>query len=227
MQSNWTAVLPSADPIDAALARLREDGFVAYPTETVWGLGACADRPEAIDRLMAWKGRASETPLAVLTPSAASVADLGCRLEGRALVLAEHFWPGPLMLVLPCDRSWAKGVAGAGGALGVRCSPHPIAMALAEGLHAAGLGPLTSTSFNRSGDPPATCEQEARALLVTASGLKADRPQGTDLGEPLFVSAKNVDAGAELPSTVVDCTGDRLTILRVGAIAAEAIEGIG
>ena len=146
MKSNWTTVLPSADPIGAALARLREDGFVAYPTETVWGLGACADRPEAIDRLMAWKGRASEAPLAVLTPSADSVADLGCRLEGRALVLAEHFWPGPLMLVLSCDRSWAKGVAGAGNALGVRCSPHPIAMALAEGLHAAGFGPLTSTS---------------------------------------------------------------------------------
>lgn len=227
MKSNWTTVLPSADPIAAALARLREDGFVAYPTETVWGLGACADRPEAIDRLMAWKGRASEAPLAVLTPSADSVADLGCRLEGRALVLAEHFWPGPLMLVLSCDRSWAKGVAGAGNALGVRCSPHPIAMALAEGLHAAGFGPLTSTSFNRSGDPPATCEQEARALLLKASGLKADSPQGTELGEPLFVSAKNADAGAELPSTVVDCTGERLKILRVGAIAAEAIEAMG
>ena len=226
MKSNWTTVLPSADPIAAALGRLREDGFVAYPTETVWGLGACADRPEAIDRLMAWKGRASEAPLAVLTPSADSVADLGCRLEGRALVLAEHFWPGPLMLVLSCDRSWAKGVAGAGNALGVRCSPHPIAMALAEGLHAAGFGPLTSTSFNRSGDPPATCEQEARALLVKASGLKADSPQGTELGEPLFVSAKNADAGAEPPSTVVDCTGERLKILRVGAITAEAIEAV-
>ena len=73
----------------------------------------------------------------------------------------------------------------------------------------------------------ATCEQEARALLVKASGLKADSPQGTELGEPLFVSAKNADAGVEPPSTVVDCTGERLKILRVGAITAEAIEAMG
>lgn len=197
-----------AEVLEGALARLRDDGFVAYPTETVWGLGACADRPRAIERLYAWKGRGSDAPLAVLAHHPDALADLGCVVDARARRLVERFWPGPLMLVLPCERRYAPGVAGADGALGVRCSPHPVAAALASALASAGLGPLTSTSLNRSGEPPARDAAEARALAPDAPG---------DDG-PLRI--EGADAGGDAPSTVVDCTGRTLRILREGAIPA-------
>jgi L-threonylcarbamoyladenylate synthase len=217
---DWTAGL-----IDAAVGRLREDGFVAYPTETVWGLGACADRPAAIDRLLQWKGRGSDAPLAVLVPKGAMgdhVARLGCRIEAPAQRLIEAFWPGPLMLVLSCDRRWAPGVARADGALGVRCSSNSVSNRLATALANAGLGPLTSTSFNRTGDPPAATRKAAAALISGGSASIAD---------PLFVDFRGEDAGGERPSTVVDCTGDDPTsagfvVLREGAISADEVAAV-
>ena len=69
--------------IGDAITRLAADGFVAYPTETVWGLGACADRPLAVERLMRWKRRSMDAPLAVLLPSAAVAPEIGCLIEPR------------------------------------------------------------------------------------------------------------------------------------------------
>ena len=209
--------------VDAAIARLRDDGFVAYATETVWGLGACADRPVAIDRLMQWKGRGSDAPLAVLVPSAAnaslldSVESLGCRVGDPARRLMDAFWPGPLMLVLPCEREWAPGVTRAGGALGVRCSSNSLSSQLAAALAEAGLGPLTSTSFNRTGAPPATTGSEAAALT---------QRDAASLAEPLLIDLPGQDAGGERPSTVVDCTNRDYAVLREGAIAADEIASV-
>jgi len=203
--------------VDAALERLSADRFVAYPTETVWGLGACADRASAVDRLLAWKGRGSNAPLAVLVATPAQVEDLGCSVDARVERLIAACWPGPLMLVLPCTRSFAPGVAGAAGALGVRCSPHPLSVRLATALSDAGLGPLTSTSLNRTGSPPAETRADVAQILSGAS----DGPE-----EPWLVEAGSLDAGGERPSTVVDCTGESLVVLREGAVPSDQIEAV-
>ena len=201
--------------VDAALAHLASDGFIAYPTETVWGLGACADRPRAIDRLIEWKGRASNAPMSLLVSSVRDAALLGCALEGDAARLAEAFWPGPLTIVVPSAKRFADGVGGEEGALGLRCSTHPLARALAVDLAARKMGPLTSTSLNRSGEPPARTRADAEALLAERGGADG----------PLLVIG-DTDAGDESPSTVVDCTQTRVRILRAGAIDSARIEAV-
>jgi len=206
----------SQSMIDDAVARLAADGFVAYPTETVWGLGACADRPTAIERLMKWKRRTTDAPLAVLVPSADVALELGCQIDGWARRLTEAFWPGPLTIVVPCRRRLAPGVARGDGALGLRCSPHPLADALAAAVCDAGLGPLTSTSLNRRGEPPATKMEAARR----SAGDTLD----DDLRSPLLIWASGHDAGGAAPSSVVDCTGALPKIVRAGAIERETLE---
>lgn len=206
--------------IGDAVARLAADGFVAYPTETVWGLGACADRPLAIERLMKWKRRSSDAPLGVLVQSVDVALLLGCQIESSAQRLMEAFWPGPLTIVVPCRRRFSQGVARGDGALGLRCSPHPVAHALAVAVHEAGLGPLTSTSLNRSGESPAT-DLEA-AVAAVASRMSDDSDD--ELRSPLLVFASGHDAGGLVPSSVVDCTGAVPKIVRVGAIERESLE---
>jgi L-threonylcarbamoyladenylate synthase len=211
--------MDSRTAIRDAVARLAADGFVAYPTETVWGLGACADRPKAIERLMTWKRRPSDAPLAVLVPSADAALELGCEVDERTRRLMEAFWPGPLMLVVPCRKRFATGVARGDGALGLRCSPHPLARALVAAVGEAGLGPLTSTSLNRAGEPPARDLEAAAARIGEAADDADDR-----LAFPLLVSAVGQDAGGSAPSSVVDCTGSVPKIIRVGAIERELLE---
>ena len=188
----------------AAVKRLEAGGLIAYPTETVWGLGANAACPEAVERLRAWKGREADRPLAVLTADA-----LAAFLPPDAARLAESFWPGPLTLVAPGRTQLAPGVAREDGAIGWRCSPHPVATALARAAEAAGLGPITATSLNRSGEPPARTRDEAVALC-------------TGEGAPAVVS-EGPDAGASDPSTVVDVSGAEPKVLREGAIPADRI----
>ena len=208
-----------AEAVRETIGRLGADGFVAYPTETVWGLGACVDRPRAIERLMDWKGRPSDAPLAVLVPEPETATAIGCALDDPIRRLMAAFWPGPLMVVVPCRETWASGVARSDGALGLRCSSHPLASALARGLLEAGCAPLTSTSLNRSGEAPARdLEETMRSLAVAAPGA----PRAT-LEAPLLISVDGQDAGGDRPSTVVDCTGSDFEILRDGAIARDAI----
>jgi L-threonylcarbamoyladenylate synthase len=197
-----------------ALAQLAADGLVAFPTETVWGLAAVAAREGALARLRAWKGRAEDQPLSLLVPDADVLAALGAELPAAGRALVERFWPGPLTLVLRCGERFAEGVARGDGAVGFRCSPHPAAAALARAAFAAGLGPVTATSLNRSGDPPARTRAEALALCATASG-------GVDA--PVLLAGAWPDAGGGAPSSVVDASGAQPRVLREGAIAAKAL----
>lgn len=194
----------------AAVARLCAGELVAFPTETVWGLGADASSPAATARLRRWKGRGAEQPVAVLVPDLAALASLGIALPAPAQRLAAAFWPGPLTLVVPAAPGrFAPGVAREDGAVGLRCSPHPTAAALAAALLQAGAGPLTATSLNRHGAPPARTRAEAAALCAGADAILC-----LDAGP---------DAGAGAPSTVVDCSGPRPVVLRAGAIAEAAL----
>ena len=185
-----------------AARRICRGELVAYPTETVWGLAADARSASAVDRLFAWKGRDPQQPMSVLVGGFAALAELGAEATPLAQKLAERFWPGPLTIVVHCGRTFAAGVASADGGVGFRCSPHPVARALAS---AAGV--ITATSFNRSGDAACATRAEAERCAGEALALVA--------GE---------DAHGAAPSSVVDATGARLRVLREGAISAQALE---
>jgi len=209
-----SAAGPEPRSLDDAVRHVAAGGLLAFPTETVWGLGADATSDEAVARLRAWKGRDADKPVSVLVEDLAAAEALGVAPTPVARVLARAFWPGPLTLVLPAGRArLATGVA-AGGAVGLRCSPDPTAAALARALARAGCGPLTATSLNRGGEPPARSLAEARDLCRAHPGPELVAPRGP--GEPGRVSSAS-------PSTVVDCTGPGLQLIREGAIAADAL----
>lgn len=212
-----------SDPEEAA-EHVRGGGLLAYPTETVWGLGADAASAEAVARLRAWKGREADRPIAVLVADAAALPGLGLAVPEAAWCLAHAFWPGPLTLVLPAGPGeagrFAPGVARQDGAVGVRCSPHPAAAALARALARAGAGPATATSLNRSGEPPA-------ASAAAAARLCAERRPG-DPAAPRLMEIGAAPVSSAAPSTVVDCTGGAgataaVRVIREGAIAAPAL----
>lgn len=183
---------------------LRLGGLIAYPTETVYGLG-CALLPEPLERLALLKERGSDQPFLVLIRSPDDVPDLAW--TDAAHRLARTFWPGPLTLALadPAGR-FPGAVRSPWGTVAVRVSPHPAA----ADILAACDGPVTSTSANRAGEPPATDARTAAAALQPAAdvGLLLD-------GGPLPPSR---------PSTILDCTGARPRVLRAGALPVTEIE---
>lgn len=200
--------LPYAVPGERAAAarsltaHLRADGIIAYPTETVYGLG-CALRPAALERLAAFKG---DRPFLLLVAGPEAVP--GLEWSDAALKLAEAFWPGPLTLALtPGTGVFPPQVVGPDGAVAVRVSPHPAV----RDLLTAARGPVTSTSANRPGEPPARTAAEA----AEAAGSLAD----------LLV----LDGGAlppALPSTIVRCGPGRVRILREGVIDRETLQEV-
>ncbi|MEN8181216.1 MAG: L-threonylcarbamoyladenylate synthase [Myxococcota bacterium] len=196
------------DPIPTAVARVCAGGLVAFATETVYGLGADARSVEGLARLLAWKGRAARQPVSVLVSGLPAAQALGVRLTPGARRLAAAFWPGPLTLVLRGARGLAPGVCREDGALGLRCSSHPLARALTLALERAGAGPLTATSLNKTGEPPASSAASARRLCTGASA-------------PLLV--EGAEAFAEAPSSVVDLTGAEPVVLRAGPIESQSL----
>jgi L-threonylcarbamoyladenylate synthase len=194
-----------SDSIDHALDWAGQDGLFAYPTETVWGLGAAARSDRALERLRAWKGRGPGESVSILVPNPAALEELGFTWTEAARRLADAFWPGPLTLVLACAGRFARGVARSDGAVGVRCSPHPVCAELAQRARASGLGPLTATSLNRSGEPSVRTRDQARSVC---SGADA----------PHLVDVDGCDAGGGRESTVVDVTHTQPRVLRWGAL---------
>ena len=203
--------LSEGEDLSRALECLESHGCVAFPTETVWGLAACALSETALGNLRAWKGRSENQPISLIVPGVEGLADLGFALSPEARHLIDQFWPGPLTLVLDCNRVFPDGIAREDGAVGLRCSPHPIAHRLAQAAHERGLGPLTATSLNRSGEPAARNEAEARELC------------GQDPGSPYLLSCRGWESEGGSPSTVFDLTGSNPEILRAGAIPAEKL----
>jgi len=194
-----------ADPLDPALLgevvdHLRRGGLVAMPTETVYGLG-CLLREDSLREVRRLKGREEDKPFLLLIPHAGSVPDLAWTPEARDL--ASSFWPGALTLVLrDPSLSFPVGIRSAQGGVAIRVSPHPLARAVVERVGE----PMVSTSMNPPGGLPALTAQEA---LGTARALTA--------GESLWVLDGGMLDPSE-PSTIVDCSGPRPTVRRVGAI---------
>lgn len=199
--------------LEAALDALRSDRPVAFPTETVWGLAVPARSRPAVAALLRWKGRDEGRPMAVMVSRPDALEAAGIVLPALGHRLAEAFWPGPLTLVVADGPGFAPGIARADGALGVRCSPHPVAVALAAAAEEAGLGPLTATSLNRSGEAPARTIAEARVMWAPAES--PDSPYG--------LAVSGLDAFGAAPSTVLDLTTGPARVLRWGAIDAGSL----
>ena len=190
---------PDAD-LTPVLEHLSAGRPLAYPTETVYGLGG-AVTSASVARVQALKGRDGGRPLLVLVEGTDMVPDLRWTEAARELVA--HFWPGALTLVLADPLGiFPEGVrGGAGAGVGVRVSPHPFV----RRLLAAWGAPLTSTSMNESGTPPAMSGSDALAV--------AERMAASDI---LVVDWGTLPPSE--PSTVLDCTGEEPVVLRAGSV---------
>ncbi|MGK0357859.1 MAG: L-threonylcarbamoyladenylate synthase [Bradymonadia bacterium] len=191
----------TADPqsIRSAITLLRADQIVAFPTETVYGLGGRADSQVAIDRIYAAKRRPADNPLIVHVARLEDAAKF-CHVDARARALAAAFWPGPLTLVLP--RIAPIAAAGTLDTVAIRAPDHPVALALLDGV-----GPLAAPSANRSGRPSPT---RADHVLADLTGRI-----------PLVLDAGPCTVGIE--STVLALYDEAPRVLRPGAITAAQI----
>ena len=206
----------SSKPIegeDSDLNHLSRGGLLGFPTETVWGLAGNSKDASAMSRLIQLKGRPSGQPISVLVSGRKSLESLGVQVTPILKVLLSSFWPGPLTVVTKAEERFAEDIGREDGAIGFRCSSHPIAYRLTREAELRGLGPLTATSCNRSGEPPALTRAEARIVCERA-------PQGC---MARLVNSLLPDASGEQPSTVLDVTSSAVRILREGAIKKEAI----
>lgn len=181
---------------------LQRGGLVAIPTETYYGLGVNPFNQAAVNRLRAVKGRGDGQPILVLVGSLQEVSSFVEEIPPAASILMEAFWPGALTIVLPARTTLPTAVTAATGRVGIRlssCQPLRDVLTL--------VGPLTGTSANRTGAPPAQTAREVQDTL------------GKDVD--LILDAGPTPGG--MPSTVVEAN-DRLHIIREGAIARQAIE---
>jgi L-threonylcarbamoyladenylate synthase len=192
------------DPIDEAVATLARGGLVAFPTETVYGLGADATNPAAVRRIFAVKGRPAQHPLIVHIASAADLPRWVAEVPPAAVELARRFWPGPLTLVLRRSPRIPLEVTGGLETVALRVPAHPVAQEL---LRRFG-HPIAAPSANRFGSVSPTTAQHVRDDLGDAVDLVLD-------GGPC-------DVGVE--STIVDLSGAEPALLRPGGIPREALE---
>jgi len=149
-------VIESSD-FAAVVAALRRGEVIVYPTETLYGLGANALDPTAVEKVFQLKGRDSANPIPVLVTDREMLGKLVKEISPLAEKLMACFWPGPLTLVLPAFSDVPRPLLNSTGGVGVRISSAPIATALARALG----GPLTATSANPSGQPPARTVRQA------------------------------------------------------------------
>lgn len=190
-----------------SIAHLSERRVLAYPTETVYGFGTAVDH-ESVEALVQMKKRPPSKPFLLLIAGSDMLDRLGLRLTPSAANLAARFWPGPLTLVLPGgDHRVPARLRGPEGGVAVRWTPHQGLQTL---LRAYG-EPITSTSANLPGVPPAVSATEivSQWSSVIHSGLLMVLDGGSLPQSP--------------PSTVVDCTGRRARVIRPGVLSAQVL----
>lgn len=195
---------PDPSAIAEAAARLRAGDLVAFPTETVYGLGANALDADAVARIYEAKGRPAWNPVIVHTASAAAARSHAAVWPRSAERLAERCWPGPLTLVVPRATHIPAVVAAGGDTVALRVPAHPVALALLDATER----PIAAPSANRFTQVSPTTAQHVLASLGERIPLILD-------GGPCAVG---------IESTVVDCTDDLVTILRPGMIGRETLE---
>lgn len=204
--------MPAHDPreidpelIAQAAEILASGGLVAFPTDTVYGLGADALSEVAIERLFAAKGRPPDRPVPVLL-AGRDDADEVVHFNSDAKLLADAFWPGPLTLVLRALGAVPPTVTAGAGTVGVRVPDHPVPRALTRALGR----PVTGTSANSSG----------ASSHSTAAGVESD------LGDAVDMVLRGECGPHSLASSVVDCSGERAELLRAGALSFEVLRSV-
>jgi len=193
-------------PYDRAVALLRAGELVAFPTETVYGLGADASNPEAVHKIFAAKHRPTNHPLIVHLADVAQLQDWACEIPEEAKVLAKAFWPGPMTLILKKHSHMPDAATGGQDTVGLRIPDHPVAL---EMLRAFG-GGVAGPSANRFGHVSPTTAQHVRDEFGDAVSLVLD-------GGPSEVG---------IESTIIDLSRNEIVILRPGMIGARAIGAV-
>jgi len=201
----------STDTVQSAAAALKAGSLVAFPTETVYGLGADAENAEAVARIYEVKGRPHDHPLIVHIASIDGLNDWAGDLPDYAIALARDFWPGPLTLVVNRSDRAKDFITGNQNTVGLRVPAHNIALGLIQEFIKLGGKGIAAPSANRFG-------------AVSPTNAKAVEEE---LAEYLQVQDIILDGGQSLvgvESTIVDCTGETPFILRLGAVTSEMIE---
>lgn len=204
-------LLDAADPlaVRAAAQALAAGELLAFPTETVYGLGARADDDAAVQRIYAAKGRPAAHPLIVHAADTEQAQRFARHWPATAQTLAQAFWPGPLTLIVARDPSLAQVAAGGQGSIGLRVPAHPVAQALLHEARRLGVPGVAAPSANRFGRVSATCAAHA---------------------EQEFGPELKVLDGGECPggieSAIVDCTAAMPALLRPGLLPRAKLEAV-
>ena len=201
----------AVDAIDVAAKNLLAGHLVAFPTETVYGLGADATNSTAVARIYAVKGRPDDHPLIVHCSSMDGMNDWAAEIPEFAIALARDFWPGPMTLVLQRSALAKDFITGNQETVGIRVPDHTLALALLQAFERAGGKGIAAPSANRFGHVSPTT---AQAVSEELSDYLDQDDQILDGG--------SCTVGVE--STIIDCTGTAPKILRPGAITVEMIE---
>jgi L-threonylcarbamoyladenylate synthase len=194
---------PDLHIIKRAAEFIKAGELVAFPTETVYGLGADAFQSKAVGKIFQAKGRPAENALLVHISNQDQVLELAEQVPVTAQKLIDRFWPGPLSIILPSKTSVPEIVRGGQNGVGLRMPSHPVALALIEET-----GPLAAPSANLYGRPSPTNAEHVKQ----------------DLDSKIAAVLDAGDTGAGLESTVVDLTTEKCIVLRRGGINVELIE---
>ena len=202
---------PATDAtVDAAGAILAAGGLVAFPTETVYGLGADATNADAVAGIFAAKGRPVDHPLIVHIGRRSELERFGADVSPEAAKLADAFWPGPLTLIVGRGPEIAPATVGGRPTVGLRMPDHPVALDLLVAFAAIGSGAVAAPSANRFGAVSPTTADHVAADLGSAVDVILD-------GGPCRVGVE---------STIVDLTGSEPVLLRPGGISVVELEAV-
>lgn len=205
--------LCTADALARAAQDLKAGHLVAFPTETVYGLGADALNAEAVSRIYQVKGRPADHPLIVHLADMQDISEWASEIPDYAIALARTFWPGPMTLIFPRTELAKDFITGGQETVGLRVPNHTLALALLQEFKKIGGKGLAAPSANRFGHVSPT----------TADAVREE------LGEYLDTNDAILDGGPSsvgVESTIIDCTGITPRILRPGAITAEMVEEV-
>jgi len=195
-----------AEHLADAVAALKRGEVIVYPTETLYGLGADALNGAAVEKVFQLKGRDPDNPIPVLVAGREMLGALVAEVPALAEKLMASFWPGPLTLVLPARKNISSALLNADGGIGVRISSEPIATELVRALG----HPLTATSANPSGQPPARTVQQARNYFAGAIDVFIDAGELT----------------SKTGSTVVEIRANVGRIIREGEIRKSELQRV-
>jgi L-threonylcarbamoyladenylate synthase len=203
----------TADAMNNAATSLLAGKLVAFPTETVYGLGADASNPEAVAKIYAAKGRPADHPLIVHISSMDGIGYWADEISDYAIALAREFWPGPMTLIFQRSDSAKDFITGGQQTVGLRVPDHVVALALLEAAQQIGVQGIAAPSANRFGH-------------VSPTTAEAVREELSEYLSPEDVILDGGPSQVGVESTIIDCTGSNPHILRPGAITQAMIEEV-